>query len=210
MSTESEAALDFDKADFGDAPTGLKCAACSRAILDAYFEVNGAVLCAACHASVEVLGRSEGGAGRFVRATLFGVMGGALGAGLWYAVAALFNLEIGLIAIAVGWLAGTGVSRGNEGRGGARYQLLAAFITYAAIVTTYVPSIYVGIREGREEIGAGSAAAVAYAIAFAAPFLAGFQNILGILIICFAVFQAWSLNRKRAVEVRGPFRVLPG
>ncbi len=43
--------------------------------------------------------------------------------------------------------------------------------------------------------------------AFAAPFLAGFENILGILIIGFGLWQAWQLNRKRPFEVSGPFQV---
>ena len=44
-------------------------------------------------------------------------------------------------------------------------------------------------------------------VAFAAPFLAGFENILGILIIGFGLWQAWQLNRKRPFEVAGPFQV---
>ncbi len=43
--------------------------------------------------------------------------------------------------------------------------------------------------------------------AFVAPFLAGFENILGILIIGFGLWQAWQLNRKRPFEVSGPFQV---
>ncbi len=45
------------------------------------------------------------------------------------------------------------------------------------------------------------------AFAFVAPFLAGFENILGILIIGFGLWQAWQLNRKRPFEVSGPFQV---
>ena len=45
------------------------------------------------------------------------------------------------------------------------------------------------------------------AILYAAPFLAGFQNIIGILIIFFAVQQAWTMNKRRVFDVKGPFRV---
>jgi hypothetical protein len=189
--------------------------------------------------------------GRFARATLFGVMGGAAGAAIWYAVASLFNLEIGLIAILVGWLVGTGVNKGAQGRGGIRYQLLAAFVTYASIVTTYIPPIFAGIMnradagtprpssgkdsgatpaagpaapstvpapsqgdasaEPKTFLGALAALVLAggvlFAIALAAPFLAGFENLIGILIIGFAVHQAWRMNARRVFEVKGPFRV---
>jgi hypothetical protein len=44
-------------------------------------------------------------------------------------------------------------------------------------------------------------------IAAAAPFLAGFQNILGILIISFGLYQAWKLNRKIVLAFNGPYAV---
>jgi|CXWL01.1.fsa_nt_gi hypothetical protein len=267
----SDTSLDFEKADFG-APAGdLRCSTCSSEIRDRYFEVNGATICARCRASLAGLERPEGGFKRFVLATVFGMAGGALGALVWYAVARLFSLEIGLIAILVGWLVGTGVHRGAEGRGGRGYQLLAAFVTYASIVTTYIPPIYAELSKAElvepasESTAEGSAAATAatatpeaasaptgesdpapspapvgasapasaskvsdavpeitfagavgglllagailYAIAFAAPFLMGFENIIGILIIGFAVYQAWSMNVRRVLDVKGPFRV---
>jgi hypothetical protein len=46
-------------------------------------------------------------------------------------------------------------------------------------------------------------------IALAAPFLAGLENLIGLLIIGFALYEAWALNRKARVELAGPFRA-PG
>jgi hypothetical protein len=46
-----------------------------------------------------------------------------------------------------------------------------------------------------------------FAIACAAPFLAGAQNIIGILLIGFAVYEAWKLNKAPALVVSGPYRV---
>ena len=45
------------------------------------------------------------------------------------------------------------------------------------------------------------------AIAFAAPFLGGFENIMGIVIIGIALYEAWKINRKVPLEVTGPHRV---
>jgi hypothetical protein len=44
-------------------------------------------------------------------------------------------------------------------------------------------------------------------IAYAMPFLAGFQNIIGILIIGFALWQAFRMNARASIELQGPFRL---
>jgi hypothetical protein len=45
------------------------------------------------------------------------------------------------------------------------------------------------------------------AIAAVAPFLAGFENILGLVIIGFALFQAWKMNRRTPLAITGPYAV---
>ena len=42
------------------------------------------------------------------------------------------------------------------------------------------------------------------AIACAAPFLAGFENVIGIVIIGIGLYEAWKLNRRPSVTVTGP------
>jgi hypothetical protein len=44
-------------------------------------------------------------------------------------------------------------------------------------------------------------------IAAATPFIAGFENILGLIIIGFALFQAWKMNRRVPLVVNGPYAV---
>jgi hypothetical protein len=44
-------------------------------------------------------------------------------------------------------------------------------------------------------------------IAAAAPFLAGFENIIGLIIIGIGLYEAWKLNRKEEFEVTGPHPV---
>lgn len=43
----------------------------------------------------------------------------------------------------------------------------------------------------------------------ALPFLGGFQNIMGLLIIGFALWEAWKVNRRIVLEVSGPFVAAP-
>jgi hypothetical protein len=44
-------------------------------------------------------------------------------------------------------------------------------------------------------------------IIMASPFLVGFRNIIGLLIISFGLFEAWKINKKREDVVSGPFRL---
>ena len=39
------------------------------------------------------------------------------------------------------------------------------------------------------------------------PIFSGFSNIIGLLIIGIAVFEAWKLNRKATLNISGPYRV---
>jgi len=55
-------------------------------------------------------------------------------------------------------------------------------------------------------LGIGALALLAAAI----PILAGFSNIIGLLIIGIAVFEAWKLNRRVVLKITGPYRVAGG
>lgn len=48
------------------------------------------------------------------------------------------------------------------------------------------------------------------AVAAALPFLAGVENIIGLAIIGFALWQAWSINKKVDFSVSGPYHVGDG
>jgi hypothetical protein len=141
--------LQFDRADFGDAaPAGTqRCSSCGETVTGAYYQVNGAVTCETCLAQAVALRGSGSGFGRFARATFFGVLAGAAGAGIYYGISALTGYQIGLIAILVGWMVGFAVSFGSRQRGGWLYQLLAVGVTYCAIVSTYVPQIVEELRQ---------------------------------------------------------------
>jgi hypothetical protein len=58
---------------------------------------------------------------------------------------------------------------------------------------------------------AGFAIAVGLLFLFvlAAPFLAGFENIIGWLIIGFALWEAWKANRRAPLAIAGPFALAP-
>jgi hypothetical protein len=59
----------------------------------------------------------------------------------------------------------------------------------------------------------GGSVAVALVLLFllllATPFLAGLQNIIGLLIIGFALWEAWKSNRRVPLAIAGPFELAP-
>ena len=249
MSEAPKGDLQFDRAEFSGGAEPAACAACRAPIRDTYYEVDGQVTCDRCRRRAE-FERTQGSApARFAKAAVFGTAAAAVGAGLYYGVRALTGYEFGLIAIVVGLMVGGAVRAGSGQRGGVPYQLLAMFLTYASIVSTYIPPIIQEITKANPEAaapaaaagapvpdapaptaaaaavapaapvapavaaaapslaGLGIAVALLLALAFAAPFLMGLENIIGIVIIGIGLYEAWKINRKTPLVIGGPFRV---
>lgn len=234
--------LQFDHAEMPQGRDLTRCTACQGDIHSAYFEIDGQVACASC---ARKAGTVEGtGPVRFLRACAFGTVAAAFGSAIYYGVRALTGYEFGLIAIVVGLAVGGAVRAGSHRRGGWLYQGLAIFLTYASIVSTYVPYIVEGMRQAKEGAKpavvapartdgapAGTRAAdepaaqeatatpgalalavglvILVVVAFAAPFLAGVENIMGIVIIGIGLYEAWKINRRVVQVVTGPYRVSP-
>jgi hypothetical protein len=213
VSEEPKGGLQFERAEFAQpGPTSPVCAVCGQSVWDVYYAVNGRVLCERCRTDLELNANQGSRAGRFLRAAAYGLGAGAVGAGVWYGVRATTGYELGLIAIGVGLFVGGAVRKGSNGRGGWRYQALAMFLTYASIVSTYVPVIMNALRQGAEDKDPGTtllaiSMVLAFVFAFAAPFLGGAQNIMGIVIIGIALYEAWKMNKKVPLEITGPHRV---
>jgi hypothetical protein len=208
----SEPELDFERADFGEASPveargSMLCSLCQIPISDQYFTVASALVCNRCEQLHRYAGPPGSAASRLMGAIGLGGIAAAAGSALWLAVTELTGYEIGLIAIVVGWIVATAIQRGNRGVGGAPYQVLAVFLTYTAIVMTYLPRL---LAEMPPELVSAEAVMVAIPVAYALPFLAGFENAIGILIIGFALFQAWRMTVKREFVWGGPFQVGAG
>jgi hypothetical protein len=132
--------LNFDAAEPTGAGDPLACTACGTTIRGYYHEANGAVVCSSCRRAIEQRLRGGSSLGRFARAMTFGGGAALIGATLYFGIALAFGIELGLIAIVVGWMVGRAVHAGSRGRGGWRYQALAIALTYSAIVVTYMPA----------------------------------------------------------------------
>ena len=129
--------LQFDRAVAESAVAGappspvVVCAGCKLRIQTQYYDVNGNALCGTCRAAVTAAARDADGPaaapqGRRVSAPA----PACVGAAIYYAVIAIAHLEIGIVAILIGYMVGYSVRKGAQGRGGRRFQVLAAVLTY--------------------------------------------------------------------------------
>jgi hypothetical protein len=247
--------LQFDRAELPSSGSPeaqeVACAFCRAPLYSYYFDLNGQMACEACRYKVEEEFKTRPGLSGFLRAAAAGFGAAVVGAGIYYAVLAITGYNVGLISILVGFLVGGAVRWGVRGKGGWVYQSLAIFLTYMAIVSTYIPLM---VKEMDKQGTAGTeTAAVApdapvapeapvatagapapvkaaaqtpaepaasepvptfgemvlgvllvFGVAAALPFLAGFENILGLLIIAFGLWEAWKLNKRPALEIQGP------
>jgi hypothetical protein len=117
------------------------CAGCHRSIATEYYDVNGQTFCGHCRSIVEAHAETPRGLGPFLIAGLFGLGAGIAGAIIYYAVMAILHLEIGIVAILIGYMVGYSVRKGLRGRGGLRFQILAAALTYASVAFAYTPIV---------------------------------------------------------------------
>jgi hypothetical protein len=53
------------------------------------------------------------------------------------------------------------------------------------------------------------ALALLLAFACAAPFLAGVQNLMGLVIIGIGMYEAWKLNKRVPLVISGPHAIAP-
>jgi len=219
--------MQLDQAD-KEMSQKLECSFCQTPLVSSYFELNGQPACEACRYKVEAERAESPGMSGFFKAAMAGFGAALVGAGIYYAVLALSGYEVALVAILVGFLVGHAVRWGSKGRGGRSYQALAVFLTYFAIVGTYIPLIVeeylkedaaetepaaaAGQQAGSEteeiEVG-GALVGIGFLLLMAAalPFLAGFENILGLVIIAVGLYEAWRINKRAVLEVSGPFQV---
>jgi hypothetical protein len=208
------------------------CAACHTSLETEYYDVNGQVCCSSCRTTIESAAETPRGVTPLLIAGAFGLGAGIVGAIIYYAVIAIANLEIGIVAILIGYMVGYAVRRGARGRGGLRFQILAVVLTYASIALAYTPiAVKQAISTNRQaeqapttsgNVGeaprpAPGAGGVLVGLLFLCAFIAALPVIVVIgsfpsgLISAFIMFigmsQAWKMTGAPFVQVLGPYRV---
>jgi hypothetical protein len=237
----SDGGLQFDKVEpAGGAGGGaLKCASCKKPIAGEYYHLGNAPLCSACKTRVEAqiaaaAARGKSGAA-FTRAALFGIGAAVAGAIVYYAVIAITNFEIGIVAIAIGYMVGWGVRKG-AGVPGRRFQVLSVTLTYLAVGLAYTPLAVQEILKKKENTvvvrhdsttgtavaedstkssaGGGSVAMaviVAIALIVLLPILSIVMSLpsglISALIIFIGLRMAWRMTGGTLMQVTGPFKI---
>jgi hypothetical protein len=219
-------ALQFRRAQPIDTPepqAPKNCAACKQAIDDEYYQVQNHVICPSCAVKIQA-GRQAQQPVPWLRVALYGA-GAALAGCILYAIPLAMGLQIGIVALAVGWMVGKAIRSGSYGVGGRPQQILAVALTYFAISTSVFPAgIFFGIKHA---VAAKSAAqpkvqlakpAIAPAqvvgailvVAAISPFLELRSSPAGGLISLFILFiglqRAWALTARHEIMVAGPYK----
>ncbi|OQB27019.1 MAG: hypothetical protein BWY10_01694 [Chloroflexi bacterium ADurb.Bin180] len=91
-------------------------------------------LCAGCAEKAEATFEEESRAPRVPQALLLGLLAAVVGCVLWYAVVVITNYELGIVAIAIGWLIGTAVMFGAGRKRRRVLQIMAVLITLVALL----------------------------------------------------------------------------
>lgn len=145
--------LQFEHAEVANADSGsgkpeVICAECQTSLTDEYYHVNGAAVCANCRDAVVRHAAGATAKPLMFRAAALGVLAAIAGAAIYYGVIAATNLEIGLVAILIGYMVGWAVRKGAAGHGGRRYQILAVTLTYLSVALAYAPLAMKGALGG--------------------------------------------------------------
>lgn len=174
---------------------GVVCARCRQPIPTEYFDLNGHTICGPCRAAIEAHAEAPRGIRPLLTAAIFGVGAGIGGAAIYYAVIAIANLEIGIVAILIGYMVGRAVRKGAGGRGGLQYQVLAAALTYLSVALAYAPLVR----------GASVGAIVALPAIIVLRTLP--MGAISAFIIGIGMLQAWRMTAAPRLNILGPYRV---
>jgi hypothetical protein len=218
----------------GTAASGVPCVLCARTITDEYYDVNGVSVCSTCRDSITQQAETPRGMAAFGKAALFGLIATILGAVLYFAVIEITRFEIGIVAIAIGYMVGYAIRMATGGRGGRRFQVLALVLTYWSVGLAYTPFVFRQAANQaqeqqqssatppaaqREDTGESSSPNIAVALALllalslALPVLSVIgsmpSGLISAAIIVFGILQAWRMTGVPQFTMSGPYRVAP-
>lgn len=139
---------------------------------------------------------------RFVQAIVYGTGAAIVGSILYAAFTIVTHIQLGYVAVGVGYLVGKAMLHATGGLGGRKYQVVAAVLTYFSVSMAAVVQILWAFRErGFSHInGAGLMMLAEYGVA--SPFLrlrGGLGALIGLFILFIGIRAAWSLTADRRV-----------
>jgi hypothetical protein len=203
-------------------PESQTCASCKQPIAGEHYQVQNHVICPQCAERIRAGQQSQQSISLF-RPFIYGA-GAALAGCLLYAIPLAMGVQIGIVALAVGWLVGKAIRHASYGIGGRPQQILAVALTYFAISTSFFPAtLFVvaklnleGKHQGAEvapraKMGTIPSKEIPTLLLLAAisPFLELKTSPAGGLISLFILFiglrYAWALTARHEIIVSGPY-----
>ena len=133
--------------DEAEATTGelaRRCSLCLVPIAAQFFTLRGLLVCPDCASNMEKKHAVPGGRRR---AAILGLIAAAVFAVLWFLTTRSTGQPLSVLAVLAGLVIGLAVQKGSGGRGGLRYQVIAALLVYGAFIVRYVPPIFGGIAD---------------------------------------------------------------
>jgi hypothetical protein len=124
-------------------------------LTSAYFTVDAAPMCARCKDAVQRAASPVREWSLVARAGVFGLGAAIAGAIIYYGVIAITDLEIGFVAILIGYMVGWAVRKGTRGRGGRRLQVLAVALTYFSVAMAYLPLAFKSTMDDKASTSSG-------------------------------------------------------
>jgi hypothetical protein len=150
---------DSAPAESSTAIAGIRCGSCGATISYQYYSLGGKSICASCRGALDRARAASRSPRAFGTALAFGLGAAIAGATVYYAVIAVFDLEIGIVAILIGWMVGRAIQKALPGGGARRYQILAAVLTYFAVGLAYMPIVFKANKSQAAKLAASSSAA---------------------------------------------------
>lgn len=128
----------FGTVEYLGSPSTDRCQFCQQPISGSYYRLKGAMACRGCAEKAQSELPQDSHAD-YVRALLFGIAAAIAGLILYATFEIQTGIIIGYLSLAVGWMVGKAMMKGSNGRGGRRYQITAALLTYAAVSMAAIP-----------------------------------------------------------------------
>jgi len=144
---------------------------------------------------------------RFTKAITYGIGAAILGSILYAAFTIITKIEIGYVAVGVGYLVGKAMLTATEGHSSRKYQVAAAILTYLSVSLAAVPEILWALHSQGKDISHISARGLMFLAQYgvASPFLElkdqGLSALIGLFILFIGIRAAWKLTANRSVPL---------
>ena len=115
------------------------------------------------------------------------------------------HIEIGYLAVGVGYIIGKAMLHATQGLGGRKYQITSAILTYLAVSLAAIPEILWSMRSRGIDISHISSRGMIFLARYgvASPFLDLqnnlFSGLIGLFILFIGIRAAWQFTADRRI-----------